>query len=117
MTLVQEAVSIMEQLPVKSQQVVVELLKMLSSYSESAVMPENDENGFKRTGKSEFALPADFDEHFDDLNGEIAAMFSGGNLCDPFDKILVAQAKTEKMTLITRDGLLAGYGEKCVMTI
>jgi PIN domain nuclease of toxin-antitoxin system len=36
---------------------------------------------------------------------------------DPFDKILVAQAKTEKMTLITRDSLLAGYGEKCVMTI
>ena len=36
---------------------------------------------------------------------------------DPFDRILIAQAKTEDMTLITHDSLLAGYGEKCVMTI
>ncbi len=36
---------------------------------------------------------------------------------DPFDRILIAQAKTEGMTLITHDSLLAGYGEKCVTTI
>ena len=36
---------------------------------------------------------------------------------DPFDRILIAQAKTEEMTMITHDGLLAGYGEKCVLTI
>ena len=36
---------------------------------------------------------------------------------DPFDRVLIAQAKTEEMTLITHDGLLAGYGEKCVVTI
>ena len=77
MTLVQEAVNIMERLPVKSQQVVVDLLKMLSSSSESAVMPKQQKAGFKRTGRSDFSLPADFDEHFDDLNGEIAAMFMG----------------------------------------
>ena len=35
----------------------------------------------------------------------------------PFDRVLIAQAKTEEMTLITHDGLLAGYGEKCVVTI
>ena len=36
---------------------------------------------------------------------------------DPFDRILITQAKTEGMTLITHDSLLAGYGEKCVTTI
>ena len=36
---------------------------------------------------------------------------------DPFDRILIAQAKTEEMTMITHDGLLAGYGEQCVLTI
>ena len=71
MTLVQQATNMMEKLPVKSQQVVVDLLKMLSGYSESAVMPGTREAGFRRTGKSDFVLPADFDEHFDDLNGEI----------------------------------------------
>ena len=32
---------------------------------------------FRRTGKARFRLPSDFDEHFDDMNDEIAAMFSG----------------------------------------
>ena len=36
---------------------------------------------------------------------------------DPFDRVLIAQAKTENMILITHDGLLDGYGEKCVMTV
>ncbi|MBQ7146956.1 MAG: type II toxin-antitoxin system VapC family toxin [Lachnospiraceae bacterium] len=34
---------------------------------------------------------------------------------DPFDRMLIAQAKAEGMTLLTHDGLLAGYGEKCVI--
>ena len=80
MTLVQQATNMMEKLPVKSQQVVVDLLRMLSSYSEFPVMPNAHEIGFKRTGKSDFVLPADFNEHFDDLNDEIAAMFMGERL-------------------------------------
>ena len=80
MTLVQQATTMMEKLPVRSQQVVVDLLKMLSGISESPVRPNAPEAGFKRTGKSDFALPADFDEHFDDLNDEIAAMFMGESL-------------------------------------
>ncbi len=36
---------------------------------------------------------------------------------DPFDKILIAQAKTEGMTLITHDRMIGGYGEKCVMVV
>ena len=80
MTLVQEAMSLMETMPIKNQQIVLELLKMLSASSESAVMPNLHENGFKRTGKSKFSLPADFDERFDDLNGEIASMFMGESI-------------------------------------
>lgn len=80
MTLVQQATTMMEKLPVSSQQVVVDLLKMLSGYSESAVTPDAPKTGFKRTGKSDFVLPADFDEHFDDLNDEIATMFMGEGL-------------------------------------
>lgn len=36
---------------------------------------------------------------------------------DPFDRVLIAQAKTEEMTFITHDSLLAGYGEKCVIFV
>lgn len=30
---------------------------------------------------------------------------------DPFDRMLVAQARTEPLLLLTNDGLLAGYGD------
>ena len=36
---------------------------------------------------------------------------------DPFDKLLISQAKIEKFTLITHDKLLAGYNEKYVLTV
>ena len=36
---------------------------------------------------------------------------------DPFDRMLIAQAKTENMTLISHDRLLRGYGENCVLTV
>ena len=36
---------------------------------------------------------------------------------DPFDRMLIAQAKAEGMILLTHDSLLAGYNEPCVMTV
>lgn len=36
---------------------------------------------------------------------------------DPFDRILLSQAKTEDMLLITHDAKIAGYGEKCVVKV
>lgn len=36
---------------------------------------------------------------------------------DPFDRILIAQAKIEEMKFITHDSLLGGYGEACVISI
>ena len=80
MTLVQQATTMMEKLPIKSQQVVVDLLKILSGYCESADMLDTHKIGFKRTGKSDFSLPPDFDEHFNDLNNEIATMFMDESL-------------------------------------
>ena len=34
---------------------------------------------------------------------------------DPFDRLLIAQAKTERLTLATHDRILALYGEPSVM--
>ena len=77
MTPVQEVTQIMERMPLQNQKVVLELLRMMR-YEEkrSPALIVNDAP-FKRTGKSNFHLPADFDEHFDDLNDEIADLFSG----------------------------------------
>lgn len=36
---------------------------------------------------------------------------------DPFDKMLLAQAKYEDMKLITHDSLIPYYGERCVMSV
>ena len=36
---------------------------------------------------------------------------------DPFDRLLIAQAKTEEMRLVTHDALLSGYGEPCVLQV
>ena len=36
---------------------------------------------------------------------------------DPFDKMLIAQAKTEGMIFLTHDHLLKDYGEGCVRTV
>ena len=33
---------------------------------------------------------------------------------DPFDRMLISQAKSEKMLFLTHDGLLSDYNEKCV---
>ena len=36
---------------------------------------------------------------------------------DPFDRILLAQAKYEKLSLITHDSLIPYYGEDCIMSV
>lgn len=36
---------------------------------------------------------------------------------DPFDRILIAQAKTEGMTFLTHDHLLKDYDEDCIKTV
>ena len=36
---------------------------------------------------------------------------------DPFDRILIAQAKAENMSFLTHDALIPGYDEKCVIPV
>lgn len=36
---------------------------------------------------------------------------------DPFDRIILAQAKAEKMTLLTHDRMFTDYLESCVMIV
>ena len=36
---------------------------------------------------------------------------------DPFDRILVSQAKAENMVLLTHDSMIPYYGERCIMSV
>lgn len=36
---------------------------------------------------------------------------------DPFDRMLLAQAKCEKLTLVTHDSMFAYYEENCIMHV
>lgn len=76
MTMVQEATRIMENMPRKNQQVFLDLLRMMNQETTASESAEKALE-FKRSGKTNFQLPEDFDEHFDDLNDEIAALFTG----------------------------------------
>ncbi|EQD42482.1 PilT protein domain protein, partial [mine drainage metagenome] len=33
---------------------------------------------------------------------------------DPFDRLLITQAKAERMTLVTADSVLSSYGIRCL---
>ena len=36
---------------------------------------------------------------------------------DPFDRLLIAQAKVENLSFLTHDALIPGYKEKCVVEV
>lgn len=36
---------------------------------------------------------------------------------DPFDKLLIAQAKIDKLTFITHDSLIPDYNEPCIVSV
>ena len=36
---------------------------------------------------------------------------------DPFDRLLLAQAKVENLSFITHDTLIPGYEEKCIISV
>ena len=80
MTMVQEATRIMESMPRKKQQVVLDLLRMMNQDKSASGLKQDNSQTFKRSGKTKFQLPVDFDEHFDDLNDEISALFFGESI-------------------------------------
>ena len=75
MTPIQEAYALMQQQPEGSIKIIVELLRKMTPTPQ-----EETEKQIKRTGLSKGLIhfPADFDEHFDDLNSEISDLFYGG---------------------------------------
>jgi len=36
---------------------------------------------------------------------------------DPFDRLLISQAKVENLSFLTHDELIAGYEEKCIISV
>ena len=78
MTLMQEAYLLMQKQPESNQQIIVDMLHAMN-VKQPTVDISTSAKPFKRTGQAKgvFNLPADFDEHFDDMNDEIAAMFYG----------------------------------------
>ena len=82
MTLMQEAYTLMQQQPESNIKILVDLLKTMSP---GVHIVQNRRTALtdasKRTGvaRGTVVFPPDFDEHFDDLNDEIAAMFMGEN--------------------------------------
>ena len=36
---------------------------------------------------------------------------------DPFDRLLIARAKTENLSFLTHDELIPGYAEKCIIPV
>ncbi len=36
---------------------------------------------------------------------------------DPFDRLLLAQAKVENLSFLTHDELISGYDEKCIISV
>ena len=78
MTLIQEAYLLMQKQPESNLQIIVDMLHAMN-IKQPSVDVSGSSQPFKRTGlaKGVFNLPADFDEHFDDMNDEIASMFYG----------------------------------------
>lgn len=80
MTLLQEAYTLMQGQPEKNIQLIVELLRTMSSKKEAAT--KEPPKFFKRTGlaKEMVKLPDDFDEAFDALDKDIEELFYGDAL-------------------------------------
>lgn len=81
MTLIEEATILLEKLPQTKQRMAIDFLRMISNdlYRSDNTKLKKSTESFRRTGKTNFNLPDDFDDHFDDLNDEIASLFSGDN--------------------------------------
>ena len=81
MTLIQEAYLLMQNQPDENLRILIDLLHVMTPRSQAREKTE-EVRAFRRTGiaKNEITLPQDFDEHFDDLNEEIAQSFYGDTL-------------------------------------
>ena len=84
MTLVQEAYSLIQKQPEENIRLIIELMKKMVVKSPDEETTEDNTviKKYRRLGlaKEEFSLPDDFDEVFDAMDEEIAAMFEESDL-------------------------------------
>ncbi len=79
-------------------------------------MPINEEDFVRLCEETGFTqLPIESEHIF--LLKTLSRPESAPKHNDPFDRMLLAQAKYEKIELITHDSLISYYGEKCVMSV
>ena len=76
---VQEAYILLQRQPESNVRIILDLLRAMPAKSHQAVISHQP---FRRTGmaRGKVHLPDDFDEHFDDLNEEIAESFYRGEI-------------------------------------
>ncbi|MBQ9564842.1 MAG: type II toxin-antitoxin system VapC family toxin [Synergistaceae bacterium] len=79
-------------------------------------MPVSDEDFSRYAECSGMTCLALSKEHIAALK-TLKMAAEAGKHHDPFDRMLIAQAKTEGMTLISHDRLLRGYGENCIVIV
>ena len=115
-------------LPVKARELISDRYNNIyySSVSvlEIAIKHMNHPDNVEFTGKelAQFCQEAGFfslemrDKHVFALE-TISRMKDAPPHHDPFDRMLIAQAKTENMSFITHDSLLPYYNEKCIIHV
>lgn len=92
----------------------VSVLEIVIKHAKNpSAMPYSGEDFVQLCKAGDFALrPLTLEAIF--AYGELAFDKVGGLHKDPFDRLLIAQAKTENLTFATHDRLLALYGEPFV---
>ena len=117
-----------ERLPVKAREMILDeknvIYYSVVSVWEIAIKHANHPDDVEMTGKefAEACQDAGFlslevrDKHVLSLE-TITRKKGAPPHHDPFDRMLIAQAKEEKMSLITHDGNLPYYNEKCIVAV
>lgn len=79
-------------------------------------MPISEEEFARLCDKTGFLLLSVKPEHIYHLK-TLSRLKNAPKHNDPFDRMLLAQAKYERLKFITHDSLIPYYGEECVMSI
>ena len=79
-------------------------------------MPITDEDFSRYADESGMTCLALTKDHIAALK-TLRRIAGSGEHHDPFDRMLMAQAKTENLMLISHDRLLQGYDEDCLLTV
>ena len=101
-----------------------ELLCSAASIWEISIKHVHDPNGFSLTAERMIQLCSEegiqqlpvYFRHIPAL-GTLQRLENTPVHKDPFDRILIAQAKTDNLFLLTHDALLKDYNESCILFV